>query len=59
MLSMPAFGSDKRLERLSRHGSTLEQASGLPTITGFPDDPPTMNQTAYGTRWAASTPPPR
>jgi crotonobetainyl-CoA:carnitine CoA-transferase CaiB-like acyl-CoA transferase len=26
----------------------LEQASGLPTVTGFPDDPPTMNQTAYG-----------
>jgi crotonobetainyl-CoA:carnitine CoA-transferase CaiB-like acyl-CoA transferase len=48
MLSMPAFGSDNAWSACRGYGSTLEQASGLPTITGFPDDPPTMNQTAYG-----------
>ena len=48
MLSMPAFGSDNTWSACRAYGSTLEQASGLPTITGFPDDPPTMNQTAYG-----------
>jgi crotonobetainyl-CoA:carnitine CoA-transferase CaiB-like acyl-CoA transferase len=30
------------------YGSTLEQASGLPSVTGGPDDPPTMNHIAYG-----------
>lgn len=48
MLSMPAFGSNNAWSACRGYGSTLEQASGLPTITGFPDDPPTMNQTAYG-----------
>ncbi|WP_428488156.1 CoA transferase [Rhodopila sp.] len=48
MLSMPAFGSDNAWSACRGYGSTLEQASGLPTVTGFPDDPPTMNQTAYG-----------
>jgi crotonobetainyl-CoA:carnitine CoA-transferase CaiB-like acyl-CoA transferase len=48
MLSMPAFGSNNAWSDCRGYGSTLEQASGLPTITGFPDDPPTMNQTAYG-----------
>jgi crotonobetainyl-CoA:carnitine CoA-transferase CaiB-like acyl-CoA transferase len=48
MLSMPAFGSDNAWSACRGYGSTLEHASGLPTITGFPDDPPTMNQTAYG-----------
>jgi len=48
MLSMPAFGSDNAWSACRGYGSTLEQASGLPTLTGFPDDPPTMNQTAYG-----------
>jgi crotonobetainyl-CoA:carnitine CoA-transferase CaiB-like acyl-CoA transferase len=48
MLSMPAFGSDNPWSACRGYGSTLEQASGLPTITGFSDDPPTMNQTAYG-----------
>jgi crotonobetainyl-CoA:carnitine CoA-transferase CaiB-like acyl-CoA transferase len=48
MLSMPAFGSNNTWSACRGYGSTLEQASGLPTITGFPDDPPTMNQTAYG-----------
>ena len=48
MLSMPAFGSNNAWSASRGYGSTLEQASGLPTVTGFPDDPPTMNQTAYG-----------
>jgi crotonobetainyl-CoA:carnitine CoA-transferase CaiB-like acyl-CoA transferase len=48
MLSMPAFGSFNAWSECRAYGSTLEQASGLPTITGFPRDPPTMNQTAYG-----------
>ncbi|HVZ10114.1 CaiB/BaiF CoA-transferase family protein [Rhodopila sp.] len=48
MLSMPAFGSNNAWSACRGYGSTLEQASGLPTVTGFPEDPPTMNQTAYG-----------
>lgn len=48
MLAMPAFGSGNAWSACRAYGSTLEHASGLPTITGFPDDPPTMNQTAYG-----------
>jgi crotonobetainyl-CoA:carnitine CoA-transferase CaiB-like acyl-CoA transferase len=48
MLSMPAFGSFNAWSECRAYGSTLEQASGLPSITGFPADPPTMNQTAYG-----------
>lgn len=48
MLSMPAFGSNNAWSACRGYGSTLEQASGLPTITGFADDPPTMNHTAYG-----------
>ncbi len=48
MLSMPAFGSFNAWSECRAYGSTLEHASGLPGVTGFPDDPPTMNQTAYG-----------
>jgi crotonobetainyl-CoA:carnitine CoA-transferase CaiB-like acyl-CoA transferase len=48
MLSMPAFGSNNPWSSCRAYGSTLEQASGLPTVTGNPEDPPTMNQTAYG-----------
>lgn len=48
MLSMPAFGAGNAWSDCRAYGSTLEQASGLPAITGFPGDPPTMNQTAYG-----------
>ncbi len=48
MLSMPAFGMNNEWSDCRAYGSTLEHASGLPIITGFPDDPPTMNQTAYG-----------
>jgi crotonobetainyl-CoA:carnitine CoA-transferase CaiB-like acyl-CoA transferase len=48
MLSMPAFGSLNAWSECRAYGSTLEQASGLPSVTGFASDPPTMNQTAYG-----------
>ena len=48
MLSMPAFGSFNAWSECRAYGSTLEQASGLPSISGFDHDPPTMNQTAYG-----------
>ncbi|MBS0643274.1 MAG: CoA transferase [Proteobacteria bacterium] len=48
MLSMPAYGSNNVWSACRGYGSTLEQASGLPVVTGFPEDPPTMNQTAYG-----------
>ncbi len=48
MLSMPAFGSFNAWSECRAYGSTLEQASGLPSVTGFASDPPTMNQTAYG-----------
>jgi crotonobetainyl-CoA:carnitine CoA-transferase CaiB-like acyl-CoA transferase len=48
MLSMPAFGSFNAWSECRAYGSTLEHASGLPSVTGFPHHPPTMNQTAYG-----------
>ena len=48
MLSMPAFGSGNAWSDCRAYGSTLEQASGLPTLTGSPEHPPVMNQTAYG-----------
>ncbi len=48
MVSMPAFGTSNAWSTCRAYGSTLEQGSGLPTLTGRPDDPPTMNHTAYG-----------
>lgn len=48
MVSMPAFGTGNAWSTCRAYGSTLEQASGLPTLTGFPGGPPTMNHTAYG-----------
>jgi len=48
MLSMPAFGSGNAWSDCRAYGSTLEHASGLPTLTGSADHPPAMNQTAYG-----------
>jgi len=48
MLSMPAFGSGNAWSDCRAYGSTLEHASGLPTLTGSADQPPAMNQTAYG-----------
>jgi crotonobetainyl-CoA:carnitine CoA-transferase CaiB-like acyl-CoA transferase len=48
MVSMPAFGSDNPLSNCRAYGSTLEQASGLPSVTGWPEDPPALNHVAYG-----------
>ncbi|HZZ86737.1 MAG TPA: CoA transferase, partial [Caulobacteraceae bacterium] len=48
MMSMPAFGASTEWAEVRAYGSTLEQASGLPTVTGWPEDRPTMNHIAYG-----------
>ena len=48
MMSMPAFGSATPWAEVRAYGSTLEQASGLPMVTGWSGDPPTMNHIAYG-----------
>ena len=48
MVSMPAFGADTPWADVRAYGSTLEQASGLPSVTGNADWPPTMNHVAYG-----------
>ena len=48
MMSMPAFGVASPWAEVRAYGSTLEQASGLPMLTGWPDDAPTMNHIAYG-----------
>jgi crotonobetainyl-CoA:carnitine CoA-transferase CaiB-like acyl-CoA transferase len=45
---MPAFGMSGPWSGVRAYGSTLEQASGLPAVTGGPDDPPTMLHTALG-----------
>ncbi|TCT04999.1 CaiB/BaiF CoA transferase family protein [Aquabacter spiritensis] len=48
MVSMPAFAGDGPLRELRAYGSTLEQASGVPSVTGDPDGPPGMSHIAYG-----------
>ena len=48
LLSMPAFGSTGPWRRLRAYGSTVEQASGLPHLNGYAEDPPTMHHVAYG-----------
>jgi crotonobetainyl-CoA:carnitine CoA-transferase CaiB-like acyl-CoA transferase len=48
MASMPAFAADGEWRECRAYGSTLEQASGLPSLTGDPEGPPTMNHIAYG-----------
>ncbi len=47
MVSMPAFGAGEWRD-IRAYGSTLEQASGLPSVSGPPGAPPTLNQLAYG-----------
>ena len=47
MVSMPAFGAGEWRD-IRAYGSTLEQASGLPSVSGPPGAPPTHNQLAYG-----------
>lgn len=48
MLSMPAFGGEGPWRDARAYGSTLEHASGLPTVSGPADAPPMTNQLAYG-----------
>ncbi|MGR3321737.1 MAG: CaiB/BaiF CoA transferase family protein [Pseudooceanicola sp.] len=48
ILPMPAFGLDNEWSATRAYGGTLEQASGLPTLSGDPDWPPTMAAYAYG-----------
>ena len=48
MLSMPAFGAEGPWRDARAYGSTLEHASGLPTVAGPADAPPMTNQLAYG-----------
>ena len=48
MISMPAFGIDGLWRGYRAYGSTVEQASGLPHLSGRPDDSPTMVHVALG-----------
>lgn len=48
MLSMPAFGAEGPWRDARAYGSTLEHASGLPTVAGPADAAPMTNQLAYG-----------
>ncbi|WP_207539583.1 CaiB/BaiF CoA transferase family protein [Sabulicella rubraurantiaca] len=48
MVSMPAFGSTGPWRDARAYGSTLEHASGLPSVSGEAHWPPTTNQLAYG-----------
>jgi crotonobetainyl-CoA:carnitine CoA-transferase CaiB-like acyl-CoA transferase len=48
MVSMPAFGATTPWAEVRAYGSTLEHGAGLPSINGWPGDPPTMNHIAYG-----------
>jgi len=48
MVSMPAFGGGNEWSATRAYGGTLEQASGLPHYTGFPQNPPSLTSYAYG-----------
>ena len=48
MISMPAFGTDGPWASYRAYGSTVEQASGMPHLSGEPDSPPTMVHVALG-----------
>jgi crotonobetainyl-CoA:carnitine CoA-transferase CaiB-like acyl-CoA transferase len=48
VMSMSAFGSQSINRDCRAYGSTLEQGSGLPSVIGYPGDPPTMSHTAFG-----------
>jgi crotonobetainyl-CoA:carnitine CoA-transferase CaiB-like acyl-CoA transferase len=48
VVTMPAFGMSGPWSGCRAYGSTLEQASGLPSVTGREDDPPTMLHAALG-----------
>jgi crotonobetainyl-CoA:carnitine CoA-transferase CaiB-like acyl-CoA transferase len=48
VVTMPAFGMSGAWSGVRAYGSTLEQASGLPSVTGREGDPPTMLHAALG-----------
>lgn len=48
MISMPAFGTDGPWAGYRAYGSTVEQASGLPHLSGEDGFPPTMVHVALG-----------
>ena len=48
VVTMPAFGMTGLWSGCRAYGSTLEQASGLPSVTGREGDPPTMLHAALG-----------
>lgn len=48
VVTMPAFGMTGKWSGVRAYGSTLEQASGLPSVTGGPEDPPVMLHAAIG-----------
>lgn len=48
VVTMPAFGMSGAWSGVRAYGSTLEQASGLPSVTGRDGDPPTMLHAALG-----------
>ena len=48
MISMPAFGTNGPWRGYRAYGSTVEQASGIPHLSGRPEWKPTMVHVAYG-----------
>ncbi len=48
MVSMAAFGAGNAWSATRAYGGTLEQASGLPTVSGDENGPPAMSAYAYG-----------
>lgn len=48
MMSMSAFGADSVNRHCRAYGSSLEQGSGLTSVIGNPDGPPTMSHGAFG-----------
>ena len=48
MVSMSAFGTGNAWSDTRAYGSTLEQGSGLPSLTGLPGTAPTMTHLAHG-----------
>lgn len=48
MMSMSAFGTNSVHRDCRAYGSTLEQASGLPSVIGQVDGPPVMGHLAFG-----------
>jgi crotonobetainyl-CoA:carnitine CoA-transferase CaiB-like acyl-CoA transferase len=48
MVSMAAFGAGNAWSKTRAYGGTLEQASGLPVVSGHESWPPTMTTYAHG-----------